>query len=214
MIRGVLFDMDGVLIDSEEYICRAAIEMFGERGVKVSPDDFKPFVGTGENRYIGGVAEKYLPSLNIREAKKRTYEIYDRIATGHISALPGAVELVRWCHSEGLKTVVATSADKTKMDINLREMKMTEDDFDATVNGDEVEHKKPSPDIFIRAAEKAGLLPSQCLVVEDAVTGVRAGKAAGCRVLAVTTSFSTEALREADWVCDSLLDIPREAFNW
>ncbi len=59
MIRAVLFDMDGVLADSEKYICRAAIMMFAELGVKVEPEDFEPFIGTGENRYIGGVAEKY-----------------------------------------------------------------------------------------------------------------------------------------------------------
>lgn len=214
MIRGVLFDMDGVLIDSEEYICRAAIEMFRENGVTVQPADFKPFVGTGENRYIGGVAEKYLPSLDIPSAKIRTYEIYDRIVSGHIRPLPGAVELVRWCREKGLKTSVATSADRTKMVINLREMGMGENDFDATVNGDEVERKKPFPDIFILAAAKIGLKASECLVVEDAVSGIRAAKAAGCHVLAVTTSFQREALQEADWICDSLLNFPEEAFNW
>jgi HAD superfamily hydrolase (TIGR01509 family) len=214
MIKGVLFDMDGVLVDSEEYICRAAIEMFRENGVTVQPADFKPFVGTGENRYIGGVAEKYLPSLDIQSAKIRTYEIYDRIVSGSIRPLPGAVELVRWCRERGLKTSVATSADRTKMVINLREMGIGENDFDATVNGDEVERKKPFPDIFILAAAKIGLKASECLVVEDAVSGIRAAKAAGCHVLAVTTSFQREALQEADWICDSLLNFPEEAFNW
>lgn len=79
MIRGVLFDMDGVLADSEEYICRAAIMMFAELGYTVEPDDFKPFVGTGENRYVGGVAEKYGIDVDIEKVKARTYEIYGDI---------------------------------------------------------------------------------------------------------------------------------------
>jgi cytidine deaminase len=82
MIRGVLFDMDGVLVDSEEFICRAAIEMFMESGIETTPEDFKPFTGTGENRYIGGVAEKYGISVDIEKVKARTYEIYGSIVRG------------------------------------------------------------------------------------------------------------------------------------
>jgi len=59
MLQGVLFDMDGVLVDSESFICKAAVKMFEENGLTVKKEDFIPFVGTGENRYIGGVAEKY-----------------------------------------------------------------------------------------------------------------------------------------------------------
>ena len=65
MIKGVLFDMDGVLVDSEPYICKAATLMFGEMGIKVSPKDFQPFVGMGENRYIGGVADHYGVRVNL-----------------------------------------------------------------------------------------------------------------------------------------------------
>ena len=72
MIRGVLFDMDGVLADSEPFICQAAIMMFAETGLTVIPGDFKPFMGTGENRYIGGVAEKYGLKIDIEKAKART----------------------------------------------------------------------------------------------------------------------------------------------
>jgi beta-phosphoglucomutase len=76
MIKGVLFDMDGVLADSEQFISDAAIMMFRELGVSVSPEDFIPFVGTGENSYIGGVAELYGIKIDIEQAKKRTYQIY------------------------------------------------------------------------------------------------------------------------------------------
>lgn len=213
-MKGVLFDMDGVLVDSEEYICKAAILMFAELGVECSPNDFKPFVGTGENRYIGGVAEKYMVQVDLSAAKKRTYEIYDLLVSGNLKPLKGAKEFVKRCRAEGLKTAVATSADRIKMEINLRELGLGTEDFDATVNGEEVLNKKPAPDIFVKAASKLGLNPSDCLVVEDAVTGVRAAKAAGCKALAVLTSFSAEELSEADWICNNLAEIPAAALSW
>jgi len=92
MIEGVLFDMDGVLVDSETFICKAAIMMFRELGFNVSPQDFLPFVGMGENRYIGGVAEKYKILIDIEQVKARTYDIYETIVKGKLFSLPGASE--------------------------------------------------------------------------------------------------------------------------
>jgi beta-phosphoglucomutase len=214
MIRGVLFDMDGVLSDSEEFICKAAIIMFKELGTKVTKEDFDPFVGTGENRYIGGVAEKYDLQINIDEVKARTYEIYLDIIKGNLSPLPGACEFINSCRERGFKLALATSTDKIKMEANLVEIGIPVTSFDATINGLEVEMKKPFPEIYIKAAERIGLKPEECLVVEDAVSGIKAAKSAGCKCLALTNSFERSLLHEADWICDSLSDVPEEALNW
>jgi beta-phosphoglucomutase len=214
MIKGVLFDMDGVLVDSEPFICKAAILMFSETGLNVSPEDFKPFVGMGENRYIGGVAEKYGLNISIKEAKARTYEIYKNIIQGKLEPLPGAREFVDKCRRMGFRLAIATSADLVKMEANLTETGLYADLFNATVNGLEVENKKPFPDIYLLAAKKIGLKPGECLVIEDALSGIKAAKAAGCRCLAVTSSFGRDSLKEADWVCNSLLGVPGEALDW
>jgi len=214
MIKGVLFDMDGVLADSEKFICKAAVMMFDELGYQVEPDDFKPFTGTGENRYIGGVAEKYGISVDIDKVKARTYDIYKTIIKGNLHPLPGAKELVHMCRNMGLKLALATSADKIKMEANLTEIGIPLYLFDASVNGLDVENKKPFPDIYIKAAGKIGLTPVECLVVEDAVSGIKAAKRAGCRCLAVSTSFEKTMLHEADWICDTLENIPEEALKW
>ena len=206
--------MDGVLVDSEAFICKAAIEMFREKGINVEAADFQPFVGAGENRYIGGVAEKYNLKLNIPEAKSRTYQIYKEITKGQLKALPGAIEFLNLCRSKCLKLALATSADRIKMEVNLKEIGLSEKSFNSTINGLEIERKKPFPDIYIRASVNLGLKPEVCLVVEDAVNGIKAAKAAGCKCLAVTTSFKREELMEADWICDSLLKVPEEALNW
>jgi beta-phosphoglucomutase len=214
MIRGVLFDMDGVLADSEPFICKAAIMMFSEIGLSVKPEDFKPFVGTGENRYIGGVAEKYNLGVDIEKVKARTYEIYQQIIRGKLKPLPGAREFVELCIGRGFRLALATSADKVKMTANLSEIGIPVSKFHATVNGLDVINKKPFPDIYIMAAGKIGLKPEECLVAEDAVSGIKAAKSAGCRCLAVTTSFERSKLKEADWICDSLNEVPEEALNW
>lgn len=214
MINGVLFDMDGVLVDSEDSICKAAIEMFREKGVMVKADDFKPFVGMGENRYLGGVAEKYNIKLDIIKAKTRTYQIYGEIGRGQLKALPGSIEFLTLCRERGLRVALATSADRIKMEISLKAIGLSERSFDSTINGLEIERKKPFPDIYIKASENLGLKPSVCLVIEDAISGIKAAKSAGCRCLAVTTSFSRKALSDADWICDSLLKVPEEALSW
>ena len=214
MIKGVLFDMDGVLVDSEPFICKAAIMMFSELGVNVLPEDFHPFVGMGENRYIGGVAEKHGISVDIEKVKARTYEIYGIIVRDKLSPLPGASEFISKCRKKGLRLSLATSADRVKMEVNLKEIGLSGDTFHSIITGLDVENKKPFPDIYIKAAESIGLEPRECLVVEDAVSGIKAGKSAGCKCLAVTSSFNASALYEADWICESLLKVPGEVLNW
>src|SRR5512133_1107195 len=110
MIRGVLFDMDGVLIDSEAFICQAAIRMFAENGLHVKEKDFLPFVGAGEDKYIGGVAEKYGFQYAREKHKARTYEIYNEISKGKLNALPGVHHFLLECKKRGLRTAVVTSA--------------------------------------------------------------------------------------------------------
>ncbi|MHB1035860.1 MAG: HAD family hydrolase [Pirellulales bacterium] len=210
-LQGVIFDMDGVLCDSEPFICEAACRMFAERHqVQVRPEDFLPFVGAGENRYLGGVAEKYGVRLEIDEDKARTYEIYLEIIQGRLQPLAGVREFLATCSRLGLRLAVATSADRVKMDGNLAQIGLAPERFDALITGSDVERKKPHPDIFLRAAERLGLPAEACLVVEDAPNGVQAAKRAGSPCLGLATSFSEAALREAgaDWVAPDLAHVP------
>ncbi len=206
-IHAVIFDMDGVLTDSEPLICAAAVAMFNEKGLHVQPQDFKPFVGTGENRYLGGVAEKYGFPLDIVSAKKRTYEIYLDLVPKCLRPFPGACGLVRSCRQAGLKTAVASSADAIKINANLRKIGLPPEEWDGIVTGEDVERRKPDPEIFLCAARGLSLPPGQCVVVEDAVNGVRAAKAAGMRCVALAQTFSAELLGEADLVRGSLADL-------
>lgn len=209
--EGIIFDMDGVLCDSERFICEAAIRMFLENhGVQVHPDDFLPFVGTGENRYLGGVAEKHGIALDLERDKRHTYAVYLEIIRGRLEPLSGVREFIAECRRRGLRLAVATSADRIKMEGNLREIGLPAETFDVCVNGLDTERKKPHPDIFLLAASRLGLPGERCVVVEDAPNGIAAGKAAGCRCLGLTTSFPAEVLLRAgaDWIAPDLSRVP------
>jgi beta-phosphoglucomutase len=214
MIEAVLFDMDGVLVDSEELIFLAAKEMFREHGISVFKEDFKPYIGTGENSYLGNVAKKYGFPMNIPRDKARTYEIYAEMAPQKLKLLPGVVSFIEKCKNKNLRLAVATSADEIKMKVNLKAVGLDTGIFDATVNGLEVVHKKPHPEIYMKAAEKLNLEPSACLIVEDAVNGVEAAKASGAKCLAVTNSFSANELQKADWIVNNLSEISEDVLSW
>jgi beta-phosphoglucomutase len=187
-----------VLVDSEAFIAEAAIAMLAERyGVAASREDFLPFIGTGESRFIGGVAEKYGVSLDLEADKARTYELYFEVIRGRLREIPGAVAYLRLCRAKNLKVAIATSADRRKMEANLHEIGLSVKDFDATVDGLMVERKKPFPDIYLEAARILGTDPKCCLVVEDAASGVKAAKAAGCACLSLAGSFPETELRAA-----------------
>jgi beta-phosphoglucomutase len=198
VIEAVLFDMDGVLVDSEAFIAQAAIAMLAERyGVASTREDFHPFIGRGENRFISGVAEKYGVVLDIEADKARTYELYFEVIRGRLREIPGARAFLRQCRARELKIAIATSADRRKLEANLGEIGLAISDFDAAVDGLQVERKKPCPDIYLEAARRVGTDPKNCLVVEDAVSGVRAAKAAGMTCLALAGSFAEGELRAA-----------------
>jgi HAD superfamily hydrolase (TIGR01509 family) len=206
-IQAVIFDMDGVLTDSEPLICAAAMSMFQEMGLQVQAADFVPFVGTGEDRYIGGVAKKYHFPVDLGAAKRRTYEIYLRLVPTQLRAFPGAQALVRQCQESRFRIALASSADEIKILANLRQIGLPPESWDAIVTAENVVHKKPAPDLFLQAAKQIGMAPVECVVVEDAVNGVQAAKAAQMRCVAVAHSFSSEQLHHADVVRERIADI-------
>ena len=213
MIKGILFDMDGVLLDSEHLTSEAAIQYFGRKGFKVKHEDFIPFYGTGEKGFFGGVAEQYGIPYNNSEEANNIYKLYAELAKGNITPLTGVVDFINICKEKGLKLAVATSAGMYKMNVNLQLLGFENNVFDALVCGSDITNNKPNPEIFITAANKLGLNPVDCLVVEDAPSGVEAAKKSGAKCLALLTSFSADKLQAADWIVKDLSEYPDEIFG-
>lgn len=210
----MIFDLDGVLAISEPLLAEAAIALFAEKGVAMTAEDFRPFIGMGEDRYIGGAAEAKGIAIDLARDKARLYEIYQEVIRGRLKPLPGAVEVVHECRRRGLAVAVASGADRVKVIANLREIGLPASLFGTVVDGNDAQRKKPAPDIFLEAARRLGLPPGACLVIEDAVSGVAAARAAGIRCLAVTSSFSPDELAGADWIAPDLVHVPDAAFGW
>ena len=210
MVEGYIFDMDGVLCDSESFIAEAAIAMFKTRyNLEAKRSDFEPFIGMGEDRYLGGVAEKYSIDLELESDKAETYRLYASCVKGKLQPLPGVKVFLARAKEAGIRLAVATSADEIKMRTNLIEMGIGESFFDGLVSGLEIVHKKPAPDIFVEAASRLQLPTSACVVFEDALNGVKAAKLSGAYCIGITSSFSSTALKNvgADLTIDTFSDI-------
>lgn len=206
--RAVLFDCDGVLVDSEALLAKQAAKMLNEKGIPAKAEDFVNFIGTGEDRYIGGVMElygkDYDPSL-----KKDLYAHYIDAAPQELEEVRGAKRLVEALLDMSVRVAVASAADKIKVDANLNAFGISQDRFDAVITGSDVEKKKPHPDIYLKAAKAVGVKPKHSIVVEDAVAGIKAAKAAGMTAIGITTAVCKETLYEAgaDHVVDTIDDL-------
>ncbi|MDR0361841.1 MAG: HAD-IA family hydrolase [Planctomycetota bacterium] len=188
MIRAIIFDMDGCLADTEPIITAASIRGLAEYGVAAKPEDFIPFVGRGDDLFVGGVAEKYGVPYKV-EMKERVYEIYLDLVGKDGKPIRGVPELLRKIHDSGALMAVGSSADKVKVEANIACLGVPREWFTAVVDGTMSPKKKPAPDLFLIAARLLGAEPAECAVVEDAVHGIEAARAAGMRAVGVANTL-------------------------
>lgn len=207
MIWAMIFDVDGVVADTEVLNARASVMVFRDLyGIEVQPDDFRPLVGTGDERYMEGVAEKYGVRIDTPAAvEARKANFFRLLEDEPLPAMPGVLELVRQGReAPDVRLAIATSGNKDKQFPVILGAGLKLEWFDVVVTGDHVTRKKPDPQIYLVTAEKLGVEPARCVVFEDAPAGVRAAKQAGMSCVAVTSSVGEEDLGEADAIVDSL----------
>ena len=203
--KGIIFDMDGVLVDSEPAGVYASMMVINELGVDCRPEEFKEFTGMGDDKFIGGVLEKHGAAYK-PEYKERMYGLYVSHAQEKIHVYDWSRKIIPDLHDNGYSVAVASASDYKKVMCNIDKIGVGREYFDAVVTGSDITRNKPAPDIFLKAAEKSGIAPGNCTVIEDSLAGIQAAKTAGMRAVGVTTSFSREKLTEAgaDIVVDSL----------
>ncbi|MGC9320268.1 MAG: HAD family hydrolase [Armatimonadota bacterium] len=206
----VIFDVDGVVADTEALNARASVMMFEELyDTRVQPEDFRAFVGTGDERYVEGVAEKYGVEIDTEAAvERRRRNFFKLLEKETLPAMPGVMEIVQAARvAADVRIAIATSGNKDKQFPVIEGTGLKLEWFDAVITGDDVTKKKPDPQIYLITAETLGVPPERCVVLEDAPSGVGAAKAAGMVCVAVTSSVSAESLQEADLVVDSLAQV-------
>ncbi len=210
MAYGLIFDVDGVIADSETLIAHATIAMFrDEYGHEFAVDDFKPFIGTGSVRYTLGPAEAAGLKIDLDKALDICHANFDRlVAAANNIAFPGAKELVEAAAaSPEWKLAMATSSPRLKSEATLRATGIDTSLFNTWINGDMIKRPKPNAEIYVTAALAMQLPPVRCIAIEDAVNGIKAAKDACMKCVGVTTSFPAEKLSGADHIVDSLTEL-------
>ena len=202
--RGVIFDLDGVIVDSSNFHFGAWQRWAREIGIIEEVDEawFREHHGK-RNDAIITVTLGPLPETELEALAARKEEYYRKLARGKLEPLPGVAKFVEALRRDEWLLAIGTSTPRENLEMVLDAMPFR-GAFAATVCGPEVEHGKPAPNIFLRAAELLELPPERCIVVEDAPSGVAAAHAGGFACLAVATTRPRELLSEAELLLDSL----------
>ena len=202
--RAVVFDMDGLLLETEELWDRAEGELFRRHGGEWTFEDKLAVMGTSFEASGRYYAERLgQPIERGGELVLEMYELMKLELQREVRARPGARELVeRLGELDGIGLGLASNSSREMVDLALRTAGLT-DAFDAIVTSDDVEHPKPAPDIYLLACERLAVDPSEALALEDTAPGIAAAKAAGLTCIAVP-QFTETDVSAADRVVDSL----------
>ena len=212
-LYGLIFDVDGVIADTEAVNARASIKVFADLfGVEgVVREDFEAGLGRGAEEYVKAAARVHDLELTDDQVEKATQlrqEYFLKILREEpLPAFPGVLELMeKAMQRDDFRVAIATSGtlEKSRAVLNATGVPYQKIVY---INGNDVTHKKPDPELFLLAAERMVIDPSRCVVIEDAPNGIQAAKAAGAKCIAVTNSAAADKLQEADLICDSLKQI-------
>lgn len=206
MIRGVIFDLDGVVVTTDELHYRAWQRLADEEGIYFDRNINERLRGVSRMESLEILLERaprrYSPEQKaaLAERKNATYRESLRTLTP-ADALPGAHEIIAELRRRHIKTAVGSSSRNAPL---ILERTGLADAFNAVVDGNDITHSKPDPEVFLLAAQRLGLPPAECLVVEDAVAGIEAGRRAGMAVFGIGT---TESLPGVQRLARSLADV-------
>ena len=217
-IRALLFDMDGLLLDTESLHIRAYAELTRRLGKPRPAEVFKQFIGITHQVTAQWMINELDLTNSCAELVAQQQAIYlQMVATERPPPLPGVREIFDQCEQRALKRGLITSSEKVQAEMimqmvieHLNQPGDWKNYFDVVCTGDQVKNRKPSPDLYLLATEKLKLPADACLVLEDSPAGIIAAHDAGCRVVAVPNPYlkaDDVAQGKADFVCASLLDV-------
>lgn len=191
-IEAVIFDMDGVIYDTEAFYLKHWIQVFEEYGYKMTKEIYIKAMGRGRKKVKEYFKSIFGDDLPIDEMYiKKDKLLFDAIRNKEVPLKPGALEFLSYLKNNNIKTALATSAKRERLDIQLEDSPIVQY-FDAIVCGDDVVNSKPDPEIFLKAAKKIGANPEKCIVIEDSEAGIKAAHDGEM------IAFHVEDLKEAD----------------
>ncbi|HXG42509.1 MAG TPA: HAD family phosphatase [Dehalococcoidia bacterium] len=201
----LLWDLDGVLVDSAAFHYRAFRQVLAELGHHLDEETFRrSLLGLRNDAILRRVLGE-LPPEQLQELARRKEEAFRRLIEGRVQPLPGARELALAAGERGLLQAIVSSTPRQNVVLVLRALGL-EEAFATVVAEEDVARGKPDPEGFLLAAQRLGVSPQVCTVIEDAPEGIQAAKAAGMRCLAVATTRPPQMLSQADLVVPALAD--------
>ncbi|MCY6372294.1 HAD family hydrolase [Clostridium ganghwense] len=209
MIKYVIFDMDGVIIDSEPIHFKLEQKLFKSYGIEVSAKEHDTFIGSTSYYMWDSIRNKYKLSQDLEELVQKDRREYFELLSSSLDTEPieGVCNLIKELYEKGIKIAVASSSPLDVIELVLKKFKISEY-FDFIITGDFVEKSKPEPDIFLYAANKLGAKTENCVVIEDSHNGVRAAKKAGMKCIGYKNLNSgKQDLSMADRVIHSYSEI-------
>jgi beta-phosphoglucomutase len=207
--KAVLWDLDGTLVDSEEFHWRSWRDTMRLEGVELTYARFLASFGQKNDRILPVWLGADVDGVRMQRIGEDKEAEFRRLAETHgLTPLPGAREWVIALRASGWKQAIASSAPRVNVEMMLRVAGL-ENSFDAIVSADDVTVGKPDPQVFLKAAEKLAVPPSRCIVVEDAAAGVEGARRAGMRSIGVTKN----ARLDADLFVTSLAELPADTFD-
>jgi HAD superfamily hydrolase (TIGR01509 family) len=202
----ILFDMDGVICDTQEMHLLAFQELAGRHGIDLTAEQFRTMFGMENRKLIPKLFGRPIPDAEVLEHADWKEARYRELISGQIELMAGVSDLVDWLGERNLGSAVASSAPKANVEQILRSTGLIER-MGAYLASEDVTHHKPHPEIYLKAAESLGVAPATAWVIEDSLHGIEAGQRAGMKVLAVATTHPAEELQVADAVFDNVAQI-------
>lgn len=201
-VGAAIFDLDGILIDSEPNYLAAEQQLLSVYGVEFTEDLKRPYIGWGTRDMLADVAAKYGIGVPVDDLVERKNAIYLRLAREHVIDYPGTREILLELRADGLPTALASGSSPEVITAILSTLGLASA-FDAVVSAEQVARGKPAPDLFLEAARRLAVDPSECVVFEDSEAGVSAALAAGMSCVAIpylTAPPVAEPFHRADYL--------------
>lgn len=203
MITAVIFDMDGVLLDTEKHYCAMWLRAAHELGFPAFTLEHSYQLRSLAAKYAEPMLhEQFGPEFDYGKVRERRRQLVDQaLREQGIEGKPGAQELLNWLHARGIKTAVATATQEDVARERLRAVGL-EQRFDRIVSAKDVKNGKPAPDVYLYACRQIGERPEDCIAVEDSPNGVQSAYSAGLRTIMVPDQTQPdEQLRELLYAC-------------
>lgn len=214
-IRAIIFDMDGVIVDSEPIHCQVEHALLKQYGIDAPWSEWDKFIGLAEHTVFQYIIDNFTDgTYSVEELTKAKYEVFISVLSEQVQPIPGVLDFICRASKRYGKLALTTSSGK-EVQKKVFELFDLQPYFDVVITGDHIQHSKPHPEPYIKTVNALHLPAHNCLVLEDSLNGITSAKEAGCYVAGITTTFSEVRLLDAgaDLVFDTFSSLEDHILN-